>query len=434
MTIQKVISKLEGSRMETKPKRHRTHNGAARPRWVGQDNRALHNTNLRVLLSTIWEFHPISRIDLSKTTGLAPSSVTRLLQELMELGLVRETGKGESSGGRQPALVMPNPEAGLVFSLDLSGPQARSGIFDAANNLLHTIEQPFESLGQEAIKKQVLSLIHNLIDTAADYAPPILAIGISQPGQIDANTGTIREASNFQLYNFPLRQILEEEFGLPVYIEHDASVAALAEKYYGAAQGMDYFLYILVSTGIGSGVITEGQIYRGGTGKSGELGHVIIEPGGALCVCGKRGCLEAVAAAPAILSSARKMVIHGRSSLLMDICMGSPESLTIEMIAQAAHMGDIVSQEILARSADCLALALTNYASLFDINHMIVGGEVAESGEVFLDPLRQSLSKYERDTLDIQIIPAQLKQNNFLRGVSMLTLQEVLRLQVQNIE
>lgn len=417
-----------------KQNRHRSQGIIARPKWIGQDLRALRNTNLRVLLSAIWEYNPISRFDLSQTTRLAPSSVTRLLQELIELGLVQETGKGESSGGRQPMLVVPNPSAGLVISLDMSGPHARGGIFDAANNLLDVIDQPFYGYGPEAIKNQVFGLIDHLIDIAKDDNRPILAIGISQPGQIDAKTGVIREASNFRLHNFPLRQLLKEKYSLPVYIEHDASVAALAEKYYGVAQDMDYFLYILVSTGIGSGIITGGQIYRGETGKSGEFGHVIVEPGGALCVCGKRGCLEAVAAAPAILTSARRMAIHDRADILMDLCAGFPERLTIEMVAQAALLGDAISLDILKRSAEYIALGLITYASLFDISHMILGGDVAETGEVFLGPLRQSLANYGQDGLAIKIIPAKLKQKNLLRGISMLTLQEVLRLRVENLE
>jgi len=404
------------------------------PRWTGQDLQALRITNLQALLTAVWEHSPISRIDLSTMTGLAPSSVTRLLQELMEMGLVQETGKGVSSGGRQPVLVVPNPNAGLVISLDLSGPQARGGLFDAANNLLVSIDQPFTGFGPQAIRDLVFELIHRLRAEAAQFNRPILAIGISQPGQIDTHTGVIYEASNFRLRNFPLRQILTDEFGLPVYIEHDASVAALAEKYYGAAQNLDYFLYVLVSTGIGSGIIIGGQVYRGETGKSGELGHTIVNPGGPLCVCGKRGCLEAVAAAPAILSGARKMAAFGRSDLLYELCGGSPEKLTIEMVAQAARAGDVFSQDILARSAEYLALGLINLTRLFDIRRVIVGGEISETGELFLDPLREKLIDYGRDRLDVEIIPARLQQNSFLRGISMLTLQEAIGLRVKNLE
>jgi glucokinase len=228
-----------------------------------------------------------------------------------------------------------------------------------------------------------------------------------------------------------MQRILNDEFGLPVYIEHDASVAAVAEGYFGAGRGLDYLVYILVSTGIGSGIVIDGQIYRGETGLSGEFGHIILNPSGQLCVCGKRGCLEAMAAAPALLTSARWMVGHGRAELLARLCGDQPGRLTIENIGQAAQMNDPVAQEILASSADYLALGMTILGSLFDIRHMIVGGEVAELGGVFFAPLRRSLDKYSRNGLEIEVIPAELKQNTFLRGISMLTLQEVLRSQLQ---
>ncbi len=420
--------------MVTKQNRSRVGGGSLQhPKWRGQDLQALHNTNLGTLLSAIWEYNPISRSDLSKITGLANSSITRLLQELTGLGLVQETGKGESSGGRQPALLVPNPEAGLVISLDLSGTHLRGGIFDAANNLVSVLDQPFNGLGPDAIKEQLLSLIHLLLNDPAVQGRPLLGIGVSQPGQIDVNEGVIRKSYNLQLHNFPLRQILTKEFGLPVYIEHDASAAALAERYHGAGRGFDYFVYVLVSTGIGSGTIIDGKTYHGQMGLTGELGHIIVQPGGTLCVCGKRGCLEAMAAGPAILSSARWMVMHGRAEILSSLCEDLPDRLTVEMIAQAARIGDPIAQDILARAADYIALGLNIYASLFDIRRMIAGGEVAETGDVFLTPLRRSLAKYGSNDTGIEIIPAELKHNNFLRGVSMLTLQEVLRLQVQNL-
>jgi predicted NBD/HSP70 family sugar kinase len=406
---------------------------SARSKTSGQDLQYLRTNNLWALLSAVLEYGPISRFDLAHLTGLAPSSVTRLIRTLDELGLVVETGKGESSGGRLPILIVPNPDAGLVVSIDLSGPHVRGGVFDAGNNLIKGVDQPFDGLGPDAIHKQVFDLIHLLLTEPAAKDRPLLGIGVCQPGTIDLETGDIKDSYNLRLHNFPLRQFLNDEFGLPVYIEHDASVAAMAEQYYGAGKGLKYFLYILISTGIGSGIVIDNQIYRGETGLSGEFGHIILNPAGPLCVCGKRGCLEAVAAAPAMMSSARWMVTHGRAALLAQLCGDQPVKLTIENLGQAAHMGDPIAQEILATSADSVALGMTIYASLFDIRQMIVGGEVAELGDVFFTSLRHSVDKYCRSGLEIEIIPAELKQNTFLRGISMLTLQEVLRSQVQRL-
>jgi glucokinase len=333
-----------------------------------------------------------------------------------------------------PTLIEPNPQAGLVISLDLSGPQMRGGVFDAANNLIKDLSQPFNGLGPVAIQKQMLDMIHQLLDepTAGGRSP--LGIGVSIPGVTDLVTGNIRDSINLRLAQFPLREILTSEFSLPVYVEKDANVAALAEHYYGAGRDLDSLVYILVSTGIGSGIFSEGQIFRGETGQSGELGHIIVDPGGQLCVCGKRGCLEAMAAAPAMLSSARWMMSHGRAEMLASLSGNDPDCVSIEFIAHAAGLGDPISQEILANTADYLARSITTLASLIDIHHMIIGGEVAETGEVFFTPLRRSVDKYCRAGFTIELTPAALKQNTFLRGISMLTLQDVLLKQVQQMQ
>jgi N-acetylglucosamine repressor len=410
---------------------HKDGNNPALRRQSGQDLQNLHAGNLWVLLSAIRQHAPLTRNDLAYLTGLAPSSVTRLIRELEQLGLVIQTGKGVSSGGRQPSLVVANPAAGLVVSLDLSGRNLRGGVFDAANNLIKFADRPMHALGPQAVEMQIRSMVKDLLAEPAARDLPLLGIGVSLPGAVDMQTGDVRDSYNLRLHNYPLRRILTAEFGLPVYIEHDASVAALAEHYYGAGRNLSHLIYILVSTGIGSGILIDGQIYRGESGVSGEFGHIIIDPAGQMCVCGKLGCLEALAAAPAILGSARWMASHGRSELLSSLSGDEPQHITLEVVAQAARLGDTIARELLAKSAAHLAQGIATYASLFDISHMVVGGEVAELGEVYFDPLCRALEQFRRENLKIEIIPAELKQDTFLRGISMLTLQEVLRSQVQ---
>jgi N-acetylglucosamine repressor len=410
---------------------HQDRNTPPLRRQSGQDLQNLRAGNLWVLLSAVRQHGPLTRNDLAQLTGLAPSSVTRLIRELEQLGLVMQTGKGESSGGRQPSLVVANPAAGLVVSLDLSGRNLRGGVFDAGNNLIKFVDRPFHGLGPQALEVQIRNMVNDLLAEPAARDLPLLGIGVSLPGAVDSQTGDVRDSYNLRLHNYPLRRYLSAEFNLPVYIEHDASVAALAEHYYGAGRSLSHLIYILVSTGIGSGILIDGQIYRGESGMSGEFGHIILDPVGQMCVCGKLGCLEALAAAPAILSSARWMASHGRSELLSSLSSDDPQCITLETVAQAARLGDTIAGEILAKSAAHVAQGIATYASLFDISHIVIGGEVAELGEVYFDPLCRAIEHFRRENLRIEIMPAELKQDTFLRGISMLTLQEVLRSQVQ---
>jgi N-acetylglucosamine repressor len=396
----------------------------------GQDLAALREGNLDVILRAIWDNAPVSRKELAQITGLAPSSITRLIQQLQQSKLIMSVGKYKSSGGRQPTLIAPNPDAGLIISLDLGGRQIRGGIFDASNQLISALEQPIAGLGYEAVKKQLLEFTQLLFTDSSHDSRKLLGLGVGVSGRVDIATGEIAESYNLQLRDFPIRQILTDAFHLPVYIEIDASVAALAEKYYGAGRGVDDFVYLLISTGIGAGVIMDGQIYRGKAGMPGEIGHIVVDRLGPICLCGRRGCLEAVASKPAILGNARRIFAHSRDPVNASLTGSDVKSLTLEKLASAAGFGNQMAQELINNAADHVAYAITTIATILNIRLIIVGGEVVqELGNIFFEGLQASLNKYRQRIQNIEVVRAELKSNAFLKGVSMLTLREILSAQ-----
>ena len=371
------------------------------------------------LLSEIWYQGLISRAELQKSTGLTLASVSRLVQELKNTGVILETDKGESSGGRQPSLIRVNPEAGVVIGLDFSGIELKGAILDAANHCLCVIKQPFQGMQPAIIQKQVIQMCQELVSTPLIQQRRVLGIGISVPGTVDAENGIIRDALNMRLHDFPIRDILGKVFDLPVFIEHDTSTAALAEKFYGAGRGVGDLIYIIVSTGIGAGLIVNHEVYRGATGLAGELGHVIVERDGQVCVCGKRGCLEAVAAVPAMLANAHNVLLRRKGS-------SDANSISLVDLIEAAGQGDQLSLAIIQRAADYLAMAISIVVSILDIRLMVIGGEVVQMGELYFAPLRKSIEKYRVEGREIQIVPAVLGENAPLQGISMIVLQNVL--------
>ena len=371
------------------------------------------------LLSEIWYQGLISRAELQKSTGLTLASVSRLVQELKNTGVILETDKGESSGGRQPSLIRVNPEAGVVIGLDFSGIELKGAILDAANHCLCVIKQPFQGMQPAIIQKQVIQMCQKLVSTPLIQQRRVLGIGISVPGTVDAENGIIRDALNMRLHDFPIRDILGKVFDLPIFIEHDTSTAALAEKYYGAGRGVEDLIYIIVSTGIGAGLIVNHEVYRGATGLAGELGHVIVERDGQVCVCGKRGCLEAVAAVPAMLANAHNVLLRRKGS-------SDANSISLVDLIEAAGQGDQLSLAIIQRAADYLAMAISIVVSILDIRLMVIGGEVVQMGELYFAPLRKSIEKYRVEGREIQIVPAVLGENAPLQGISMIVLQNVL--------
>ncbi len=377
-----------------------------------------HSQRLSDLLSEIWYAGLISRAELGKITGLTLPSVTRLVQELKNAGVIIETDKGESSGGRQPSLIRVNPDAGVVIGLDFSGIELRGAILDAANQCLCVNKQPFQGMQPAIIREQVIEMCRAMISNPAIDHRRVLGIGISVPGTVDTENGIIRDSLNMRLHDFPIRDILSEIFDLPVFIEHDTSTAALAEKYYGAGRGMGDLIYIIVSTGIGAGLIVNQEVYRGATGLAGELGHVIVERDGQVCVCGKRGCLEAVAAVPAMLANAHNVLLQRKEA--------SQDILSLNSLISAAKQGDRLAQAIIQRAADYLAMAISMMVSIVDIRLIVVGGEVVEMGEFYFSPLRKSVEKYRVEGQEIRVVPATLGENAPLQGISMIVLQNVL--------
>jgi len=284
---------------------------------------------------------------------------------------------------------------------------------------LCVIKQPFQGMQPAILQKQVIQMCQELVSNPVIQHRRILGIGISVPGTVDAENGIIRDALNMRLHDFPIRDILGKVFDLPIFIEHDTSTAALAEKFYGAGRGVEDLIYIIVSTGIGAGLIVNHEVYRGATGLAGELGHVIVERDGQVCVCGKRGCLEAVAAVPAMLANAHNVLLRRKGS-------SDANSISLVDLIEAAGQGDQLSLAIIQRAADYLAMAISIVVSILDIRLMVIGGEVVQMGELYFAPLRKSIEKYRVEGREIQIVPAVLGENAPLQGISMIVLQNVL--------
>jgi predicted NBD/HSP70 family sugar kinase len=392
----------------------------------GQDLAGLRSSNMALVLSTIWQNAPTSRAYLAKKTGLAVSSVTRLIRQLVENDLVVEAGKGKSSGGRTPKLIMPNPNAGVVLSIDLSSSSLRGGVFNAFNQEIFVEQIPFTDLGSEPLTEQIFSMLDSLQSQSGMHGQKILGIGVSTPGVIDAKNGVVLEAYNLHLSNYPLQAILEERYHLLVNIQTDTSVAAIAEKYYGSAQDFERFVYLLVSNGIGFGIYLNGQLYEGENGIPGRSGHIIVDRNGPVCICGNRGCLETVANRPAIISNAKRILKNNRDPILQEVIDGDSGSLSLQHITHAAEAGSNFAMELIRTTADHLAFAMRNTSVAMGIQNFVIGGEASiDLGPLFLDSIREYLRHYQKFDPAINVVPTQLGYDSFLKGVSLMTLQQV---------
>lgn len=270
-----------------------------------------------------------------------------------------------------------------MIGVDLGGTRLRAVRIDTAGHVsLHRSVATAATGGPEEVISQIESLVKQVIGTAS--RAEILGIGVGSPGPLDPFEGVVLHAPTLQGWvNVPLRAILQERTGLPVIINNDANAAALGEWYFGSGQGCQDFVYVTVSTGIGGGIIANGQLLLGRKGMAGEVGHMQIQPDGPVCSCGNTGCWESLASGTALARFAAQALQRESRSLLHDRATSEP--LTGEHVVAAAAQGDEVAQALLRREGEFLGMGLVNLLHLFSPERITLGGGVAQ-GMVWLEP------------------------------------------------
>ena len=277
-----------------------------------------------------------------------------------------------------------------VLGVDIGGTKVAVGIVDGDGKILSQDRKPMRASGTaEDGLDAVTSAIDSLMTSRR-----IDSVGICAPGPLDPETGIVLNPPNLPCWrNFPLAERIAAKYHVPVKVDNDANAAALAETRWGAARGFRYVFYATIGTGIGSGIVFDGKIYHGKTGSAAEGGHVSIDYRGPLCACGKRGCIEALAAGPAIGARARSKLAAEPSSqsAIMDLARGDIASVTTEMVAQACSAGDPLAREVLQETVELLTPWLGNIVDLLDPDVMVIGGGVAKMLLPFFDDMKTRL-------------------------------------------
>ena len=277
----------------------------------------------------------------------------------------------------------------LYGAIDLGGTKLRSIVADGSGRVLgDDIRLSRTEEGLEAILGRMVECLDTSLAKAGVERAQLRGLGIASPGAVDSARGIVPEAPQLPGWrDVPLVRLMEERVGVPARLENDAGAAALGEHRYGAGRGSRYMLYITVSTGIGGGIIIDGEMYSGKSGAAGELGHVVIDMNGPPCGCGARGCLEALASGTAIARKGEELAEGGGSPILARL-RREEGRVTAETMQRAAEMGDTASREAFREAGHYFGVALASFVNIFDPEVIVIGGGVAKAGDLLLEQAR----------------------------------------------
>jgi glucokinase len=286
----------------------------------------------------------------------------------------------------------------LVVGVDIGGTKVAAGLVDRNGEIKTQVRTPMVANREPSDGlAAVVSAIDLLVARDAKERTLIGGIGICAPGPLDPNTGVVINPPNVTCWrNFPLAAEIEKVYGVPVKVENDANAAALAEAYWGAGRGFRNIFYAGIGTGIGTGIVCDNRIYNGRTGAAPEGGHMSIDYHGPPCGCGKPGCVEILAAGPAIARRARAKLACEKSarSAVLDLAHGNIDAVTSEMVGQAYAAGDPLAKQTLLETVDLLSLWLSNIVDLLEPDVIIIGGGVAAMLNPFFGDITNGLAKY----------------------------------------
>lgn len=331
----------------------------------------------------------ISRIELSRQMNLTRAAITTIVADLQSAGLVREI-EAHYPSGRRPIVLEINPEHGHVIGIDMGATHVTILIADFSAKVVREMDEPLDiNDGPSICLSRIELLVKQILAEAGLTINDISAIGAGVPGPVVEGGGVSGPPIMPGWDGYPIRIELETRFGVPVSLSNDAELGAIGEWAYGAGRGERNLAYIKVGTGIGAGLLLDGQILRGASGSAGEIGHITIDENGPICSCGNRGCLEALAGGRAISNQAIQEVKNGLRTTLSEI---SPVSkIRSRDVIAAARRGDLVSQQIVSEAGVHLGTALASLVNLFNPSMVVVGGGVAQIGDLLLEPIRQTV-------------------------------------------
>lgn len=336
---------------------------------------------------------PISRIQVADVSQLAPASVTKITRQLLERGLIKEVAQQASTGGRRAISLTTEVKPFHSVAVRLGRDYVQFCLYDLGGTELAKDQHDLRYKNQSDLIEGLIALLKDFINSCQDRIDQLIAIGITLPGLVNPTTGVVEYMPNTDIDNLALGEIVREKFGIECFVGNDVRGMALAEHYFGASQDCQDSILVSVHRGTGSGIIVNGQVFLGFNRNVGEIGHIQIDPLGEQCQCGNFGCLETVAANPAIVQRVKKLLAQGYESSLSQL-----EQITIQDVCTHALQGDELAKQSLVRVGNQLGKAIAITVNLFNPQKIVVAGDITAAQEILFPAIQRNVENQSLKT------------------------------------
>lgn len=381
------------------------------------------------VVNTIRQIGPLSRTDLARHLGYSRANITAIITALLEKDVVLEIGPGESQGGRRPVMLALNGRVGYVVGVDMGATSVDLALADFTGAILIRHSEPADVRTPPAqMLGRIVDLILDMLGRQGVTPQQVVAIGLGVPGPVKFAQGVLIAPPLMPRWEgYSIRDFFRQTFPhAPVAVDNDVNLMAIGELHAGAGKGLDNFFFIKIGTGIGCGIICKGQIYRGRDGCAGDVGHICVDYNGPVCHCGNVGCLEAMAAGPAMAARAEQAARTGQSDFLARR-LEEHGALTAKDVGDAAAAGDHAANEIIKESGRMVGGMLAGLVNFYNPSLILIGGGVSKIGYKLLSAIRQAVLRRSTalSTRDLRIDLSPLGDDAGVVGAIRLALEHV---------
>ena len=318
-----------------------------------------------------------------------------------------------------------------VLAVDLGGTKIMTAVISDSGQVLAEDVCPTQAAeGVSSVIERLFTAVDRLLSQNITEISQLGGIGIAAAGAIDSGRGLITFSPNLPGWrDVPLGDMVREKYRVDVFLVNDASAAALGEHRFGAGRGVSNLVLLTLGTGIGGGIIINGEMYLGACGSAAEIGHMVIDVNGPECACGNRGCLETLASGTAVARDAIRRISQGEQSSLFAMVRGKIEDITAAKVGEAARNGDTLALDVLSRAGTYLGVGMANLVNIFNPEMIVLGGGMAEQEELFIEPARRVVAEkaFQVSAQAVRIVTAQLGNEAGIYGAAVFALEQVRR-------